>query len=464
MVKKVAIIGAGPAGLFAAHELVGSHEVTIIDKGKEVSKRKCPVDKGTSKRKKGECTQKCSPCQILTGVGGAGLFSDGKIIFSTKIGNNLTKIVGEERNQQIVDRVEDIFRGYGVEVEEDSLEKIAKIGDLKKIVTRCEDMRFVYARQTHVGTDKLKGLIEAYKKDLEEKGVRFLCRYNVADLNDKEVIIRNRGKKEEKIKYDKVIIAPGRSGAEWLEGIVEKHSIDYTYNPIDIGVRVEVPREITDDITNLVRDMKFYIRTRTYDEEVRTFCTCPGGIVTRETHEGFNLVNGHSEKDYESPNTNFAFLVNVVLTEPLTNTNKYGRDVARLAYGLGGGKPLLQRLGDIRRGRRSKWKKRFEFLVKPTFEDVVYGDISRALPKNIFTGIIEGMDKLNEVIPGVANNSTLLYAPEIKFHGLKVNTNEYLRTNKPNIYVAGDGAGLSRGIVGAACCGILAARGIIEDK
>lgn len=446
---KVTIVGAGPAGLFAAHKLAGYADVTVLDKGKDVSKRKCPSPN--------KCDAKCKPCNILSGVGGAGLFSDGKIIFSNKIGNNLTPIVGDEKNSELVKGVQEIFKNYGVEVVSLSKTKNKKLLQLKK-KSRILGGDFLYEPQAHVGTDYLIDLIQKFRDDLEEKGVEFLDKTNVKNITCDEVIT-NKGD----LSYDKLLIAPGRSGARWLEKVVNELKIEHTYNPIDIGVRVEILREITDDITNVVRDMKFYLKSDTYQDLVRTFCTCPGGKVTRETHDDFNLVNGHSDSEDSSQNTNFSFLVTMPLTEPLSNTNSYGYVVAELGYVTGVKKPILQRLGDIRRGGRSHIKKKDEFLVKPTLDDVVYGDIGLALPYRIEMDIIEGLTKLGKIIPGVDNDETLIYAPEIKFHGLKVKTDKYLTTNKGNVYVAGDGAGLSRGIAGAACCGVLAAEGILKD-
>lgn len=446
---RVVIIGAGPAGLFAAYKLAGKSDITVIDKGRDIESRKCPSPR--------RCKETCKPCNKLCGIGGAGLFSDGKIIFSDKIGSNLTPIIGEEKNNKLVKKVRNIFKEYGVTAEELTKEDKEKIEELKK-KARIAGGDFLYAPQTHIGTDKLRDLIYNFKKDLAEKGVHFLDRTDVIKINDK--VLTSKGD----LDYDKVILAPGRVGASWLEEVVQSLGLSYSYNPIDVGVRVEVPREITDDVTNVVRDMKFYLKSNTYSDLLRTFCTCPGGKVTRETHKGFNLVNGHSESDCEGPNTNFAFLVTMPLTTPQSNTNHYGYGVANLAYITGVKQPILQRLGDIRKGHRSHAEKKGEFLVKSTLEDVIYGDIGLAIPYRIEIDILEGLEKLDKIIPGVANDETLLYAPEIKFHGLRPYTNKYLAaTKKKNVYFAGDGAGLSRGIAGAACSGMLAAEGILKD-
>ena len=447
---KVIIVGGGPAGLFAAYELADFCDVTIIDKGRDSEKRICPYPNN--------CKKSCKPCNVVCGIGGAGLFSDGKIIFDTEVGTNLTEIIGLKKNKNLVEKVEKIFSEYSVFARELTNDEIALLNEIRKKASQA-DIKFVYTRQAHVGTNNLKDLISKFKNDLEVRGVEFLCKEEVKDIIPNENKIRTT---KGVYKYDKLILAPGRVGASWLEKIVKKLGIKYEYSPIDIGVRVEVSREITDWITNLVRDMKFhmYLKNKIF---ARTFCTCPGGKVTKETHDDFVLVNGYSEKGDPGENTNFAFLIRISLTNPLSNTNEYGREVAALANTIGKGKIILQRLGDLRMEKRSKEKHKFNYLVKPTLDDVVYGDISLALPGKIIKNIVAGIERLNKVIPGVANDSTLLYAPEIKFHGLKIKTNKYLETNIKDIYVGGDGAGLSRGIAGAAACGVLIGEGIKKD-
>lgn len=455
--KKVAIIGAGPAGLFAAYELAAKADVTILDKGKTIEGRKCPTP--------GNCHKKCKGlCSVLYGEGGAGLMSDGKIIFHTEVGSNLNSIndIGSKKNQELVDRVEDIFKLYGVEREEETKKKDKQIKNLEAKATKA-GIRSISTKLAHVGTNDLPTLMKRFRDDLKSRGVTFNTNTDVTKVstgNGKLIIHTKKGPET----YDKVIIAPGRVGAKWLKGIVDDLGIEYGYNPMDLGVRVEVKREITDPITDLVRDMKFYIETPTYHDIVRTFCTCPGGKVARETHDlGFNLVNGQSEKGDKYENTNFAFLVTIPFTEPMANGNEYSRLEAEKIKELGGDKPILQRLGDLRSGRRSKKKDLAKYLVKPSLDNVTFGDIGLALSYRIVIDLIEGFNMLNKIMPGIADDNTLLYAPETKFHSIKIkNADPYLQTNIPGLYVAGDGAGLSRGIVGAAATGVLAAEGILR--
>jgi len=272
--------------------------------------------------------------------------------------------------------------------------------------------------------------------------------------------VKLKNGKEIGAKY--VLVAPGRVGAPWLNDVVSRHKIKAKFGPIDVGVRVEVQSIIMDPVIKINRDPKFHMRTKTYDDFVRTFCTNHEGYVVKERYDGFIGVNGHSLSEKKAANSNFAFLVRIQLTEPVEDTIKYGRSIAKLATNIGGGKPILQRLGDLRRGRRSHEKSILDNPVQNSLKDITPGDIAMALPHRIVTDIMEGLDQLNEVIPGVANDSTLLYAPEIKFYATQVQVDSGMESSLRNLFAAGDGAGLSRDIVNAAATGILAARGIMK--
>jgi len=434
---KVIIVGCGPAGLFAAFKLAGKCEVLILDRGPCLEER--IKDKSN----------------LLHGEGGAGLFSDGKLNFSPEIGNNLAELIGHSKLSELINEVENIFKKYNIKVKEIDRKKAHEL----EILAVQNGMKYLPIRQAHVGSDHLPEVISKLSNDLRKKGVEFIFNTEVEEIGKNSIITT----KKEKFKFDKLLIAPGRSGARWLERIVKEKGMNYIYNPVDIGVRVEVPALIMEEICEINWDPKVHIRTPTYDDFVRTFCVSPYGYVVKEENEKYCLVNGHSWKGKRSSNTNFAFLVKIQLTEPLENTNLYGESIAIQATTIGGNKPILQRLGDLRRGRRSTWSRLEKSHVKPTLIDVTPGDIAMALPYRFVKDIIEGLDILNKLIPGVADDGTLLYATEIKFHGLRVLTDEFLRTSIPEIYVAGDGAGLSRGIVGAAVSGLLAAEGILKD-
>jgi len=446
----VAIVGAGPAGMFTARELAlrSKLRVLIIDEGKDVRDRL-----------QGD---HYDPADIMRGVGGTGTFSDGTLNLRPDVGGDLYALMGHDEAWDLVNYVDEAFLDYGApsSLSEPKGQKLAQL----KRKAAAAGMQFIEARQRHIGSDRTPGVIERFKKDLEARGVEFKLQTRATDLlvEDKgcKGVVADHGV----INATNVLVAPGRGGALWLEQMVAKHGIEASHGPIDMGVRVEVPAIVMEPITAINRDPKFHVRTKRYDDFVRTFCTNHQGFVVCETYNDFIGVNGHSLKGKQSPNTNFSLLVQVNLTEPLEDTTSYGRSVARLATTIGGGKPLLQRMGDLRRGRRSTWPRIERNPVKATLRDVTPGDISMALPHRVVMDLIEGLETLNEAIPGVSADSTLLYAPEIKFYAIKVAVDPHMETSLPGLWAAGDGAGLSRGIIGAAATGILAGRGILSKR
>lgn len=452
----VIIVGAGPAGMFAADELAGKMEVLIIDKGRDINERECKMNLRS-------ICMHCDPCDIMCGAGGAGTYSDGTLNLRPDIGGDLAEQTGDpEYAWQLVDHVDKVFLKYGAP-EQLYIPKGEEVEQLKRRAASV-GARFIEITQRHIGSDNAPVVIGNFVKDLRERGIEFLLETKVADLiiengNCSGVILRDGTKITSRF----TIIAPGRIGAEWIDEIVGKHKIGAKYAPIDVGVRVEVPAIVMDPITKINRDPKFHIQTKTYDDFVRTFCTNEHGFVVKEEYEGFIATNGHSMRNMESENTNFAFIVRVELTEPMENTVRYGRSIARLATTIGGGKPVLQRMGDLRRGRRSTEKRLRRNSVINTLKDVTPGDISMALPHRIVTDIKEGLEVLNEIIPGVASDSTLLYAPEVKFYSMQVQVDRNMGTTIKNLFAAGDGAGLSRDIVNAAATGVIAARGILKE-
>jgi uncharacterized FAD-dependent dehydrogenase len=453
----VVIIGAGPAGLFAAAKLASHLKVIIIDKGRGMDGRACVA------LKNGSC-RKCLPCNITGGLGGAGGLSDGKLNLRPDIGGNLEEFVSKEEAWNIIHEIDEFFLRHGApdELYSPSQDDIAEI--LKK--SAASGIKFIPIVQRHIGSDKTPDVINSIKEELENKGVIFLLENEVLDIvaggRIEGIVARNKTKDEFKIKCDYVIAAPGRVGAYWLSDQLKRLKIPIKYNPVDIGVRVEVPQIVMNSITEIEWDPKFHITTKTYDDFVRTFCVCPKGFVVEEVYDTFVGVNGHSMREKLSKNTNFAFLVRVELTEPTENTSAYAFSIASIANILGSGKPIIQRLGDLKRGRRSTWKRIEKSNVSPTFKNVVPGDIAMALPNRLVMDIIEGLEALNEVIPGVASDSTLLYAPEIKLYAMRTEVDHGMKTRVEGLYVAGDGAGVSRGIVGAAATGIIASNSILR--
>jgi hypothetical protein len=464
----VILVGAGPAGLFAANELKEQwieregqkRRILVVDKGKDVDERRCFVEEV------GYC-QHCKGCNIMCGVGGSGTFSDGTLNLRPDVGGDLTEFCDDETAWQLVKEVDEIFLKHGMP---DELYN-GTPEDIEELKRRAASVgaNFIEINQRHIGSDKTQAVIKAFKADLVAHGIEFMLNTHVVDLLIEE---EGKGGQQTKIcrgvitedgtiiKSGCTLLAPGRVGASWVDNLIKKHKIDAEYVDIDVGVRVEVPAITMNPVTKINRDPKFHIRTKRYDDFARTFCTNEQGFVVKEEYSDFIGVNGHSLKSKKSENTNFAFLVRVGLTEPVENTTRYGRSIAKLATTIGGGKPIIQRMGDLRRGRRSTWERIERNLVRNTLTDVTPGDISMALPHRITMDIIEGLEKLNEIIPGVAADSTLLYAPEIKFYAMRMKVDSHMETVVKGLFAAGDGAGLSRDIVNAAATGILAARGI----
>ena len=460
----VVIIGAGPAGLFAAYELITKNKnlsIAILDRGKKAEKRVCPMNKNNI-----PCAN-CEPCSILSGYGGAGTFSDGKLNFIPKLGkSDLFKYMDQSEAYKLIDDTEEIFTKFGMDNKvyptnmEEAIkirEKIAKVGANLLII-----------KQKHLGSDKLPEYIINFTNFLEENGVKIFENCNVLDVicekNSEYKIMYKNNKDELEMKCKNVIIAPGRTGAKWVQELADKYNIPYESKSIEIGVRVEVRKEILQDITSIIYDPTIFIKTDTYNDEVRTFCTNPGGFVTKENYEGYICVNGHSLNDIKSNNSNFAFISKVNLTHPTTNTRQYGESIARIANVLGAGKPIIQTLKDLKQGRRSVIDKIKKGFVEPTLKDCVAGDLALVLPHRIIKNIIEGLEKLDEIIPGVNNGETLLYGPEIKFFSNEITTNNQMKLENYNIYFIGDGSGKAGNIVSAAATGLIAARDILKNN
>ena len=451
----VIIVGAGPAGLFSAYYLSehSNKKVLLIEKGKIPQKRNCPV------KSYRECI-KCKPCNILSGIGGAGLFSDGKLNYIYKLGKtDLAQFMPRHQAEKLIDETEQIFNKFGMDgpVYPTDMEEARQI---RKRAKRY-GIDLLIIKQKHLGSDRLPEHIAAMADHIKSKGVVMHTSEEV-----KEVLIENNhavGVVTNRKNYfaDNVILAPGRVGADWVGGVAQKYNIGLKQRGIEVGVRVEVHKDIMQDLCDVIYDPTFFIQTAKYDDQTRTFCTNKGGFVSLERYSNFVCVNGHAYRDKKSQNTNFAFLSKVVLTEPVTDNQAYGESIGSLATLIGGGKPILQRFGDLKRGRRSTWHRIRKGYIDPTMTDVVCGDIAMALPERILTNIIEGLEKLNCVVPGVANDETLLYAPEIKFFATQIDTSNNLETKINGIYVAGDGPGVAGNIVSASATGLIPAKAII---
>ncbi len=460
----VVVIGAGPAGLFCAYELINNNpklKIALVDRGKKADTRMCPM-----KVNGGKCLN-CNPCQIMCGYGGAGTFSDGKLNFIPKLGkSDLFKYMSESEAYKIIDDAESIFTKFKMDsdVYPSNMDEAASI---QKEVAKT-GARLLLIKQKHLGSDKLPKYIKDFTDYLENKGIEILENTDVTDIvsNSKTdyVVIAKKLNKDISFNTKKVVVAPGRTGAKWIQELADKYKIPYTSQSIEIGVRVEVRKEILEDITNVIYDPTIFIKTDTYADEIRTFCTNPGGFVAKENYYGFICVNGHSLKDIKSNNSNFAFISKVGLTQPVTNTRQYGESIARIANVLGDSKPIVQSLRDLRKGRRSEWKRINKGFIEPTLKDCVAGDLALVLPHRIITNILEGLEKLDKIIPGVNNDETLLYGPEIKFFSNEIDTNNKFKLENYDIYFIGDGAGKAGNIVTAACTGLIAARDILDES
>ena len=449
----VVIIGAGPAGLFAALELAPHTTVTVVEEGLEPLKRECPVSA------KNNCVN-CTPCHVTSGVGGAGALSDGKLNLTYKIGGDPQSLQKTpDEIQELINYIDQIFLKFGADEELFGMNERAL--EWLKRKASSNGIEFISGKQRHMGTDKTQMIISTFYEYLKEKGVNFQLRTKVEDIRKEDggfVLKTSKGD----ITCDYLIAAPGRAGAYWLRTRASKLKAESRYGPIDVGLRVEFPAEIYAPIEKVMYDAKFHLYTKTYDDFVRTFCTNPYGFVTVEKYESFVLVNGDARKDIKSENTNLAILSRVELTDPVEDTTEYGRSIARLANTIGGGKPIIQRYKDLIRGKRSTWSRISRALISPTLKDVTPGDIAMALPNRIVKNMIEGIERLDAVIEGIASDSTLLYAPEIKFYDTTYAVNEDLETNVPGFFVAGDASGFSRGIIYASVTGVIAARGIVK--
>ncbi len=456
------IVGAGPAGLFAAYELTKKDKklkVGIIEKGSLVKNRVCPMNKY------GVPCKNCNPCAILSGYGGAGTFSDGKLNFIPRLGkSDLTKYMSESTAIKLIDETEEIFTKFKMDAEvfPSNMEEAKAIQ--KKVA--ISGAKLLLIKQKHLGSDHLPEYIEGITDYLESKNVDLFEKTNVLDIETinetKHILKCEQGKKKLELEAKYVIVAPGRTGAKWVQEYSDKHNIRYLSQSIEIGVRVEVRKEILEEITNIIYDPTIFIKTQTYGDEIRTFCTNPGGFVSKENYYGYICVNGHALKDIKSNNSNFAFISKVNLTEPVTNTRLYGESIAKIANVLGDGKPIIQSLKDLRSGRRSEWHRLNKGFIEPTLKDCVAGDLALVMPHRIITNILEGLEILDRIIPGVNNDDTLLYGPEIKFFSNEIETDNNFKLQEDNIYFIGDGSGKAGNIVTAAATGLVSARDIIK--
>lgn len=451
------IIGCGEAGLYAAYELLQTApemSILILEKGKDINNRKCPIVEGKVK----ECIN-CDTCSIMNGFGGAGAFSDGKFNFTTDFGGWLTDFMDEKEVMDLIEHVDGINVSFGATKERYSTQSEAA-KRLEKEALQY-DLHLLQAECKHLGTENnLKILTNIYNYLNEKIEIRFNTEVSQIKANGQLGVKLST---DEELTCDYLIAAPGRSGAEWFASQCKNNDIELTNNQVDIGVRVELPAVVFQHITDVVYESKLVFRTKQYGDSVRTFCMNPYGYVVTENVDGIQTVNGHSYSDasLRSKNTNFALLVSNKFTEPFSEPYKYGKHIASLSNMLAGG-VLVQRFGDLMRGSRTTEHRLSKSTVKPTLKAATPGDLSLALPKRQLDDIIEMIQALDKIAPGTANYDTLLYGAEVKFYSSRVSLDNNLETKVPGLFAIGDGAGITRGLAQAGASGVKVARVIAE--
>lgn len=459
----VIIVGAGPAGIFTALELLrnGSKDkILLIEKGKPVEKRHCP------KAELGKCVN-CKPsCAITTGFSGAGAFSDGKLSLSYEVGGDLPDLIGPMLAQELIEYTDKIYLEFGADPHVEGISDGDDIKEIRKNAIKA-NLKLVDCPIRHLGTEKAQQLYLDIQNWLLDHGVEMLFSTEceniiIEDKVCKGVIVDDKGKK---IEYyaPEVIIATGRRGADWLENLCETHGIAHKPGTVDIGVRVECRNEVMEKVNKVLYESKLIGYPKPWKNKVRTFCQNPGGFVAQENYDNdLAVVNGHSYKEKKSDNTNLAILVSHNFNDPFNQPIAYAQKVGELTNMLASGHILVQRYGDILDGKRT-WAKELAFSnVKPTLKDAVPGDITAAMPYRAMTNIIEFIKMLDVVVPGFASTETLLYSPELKFYSNKVRMDENLDTNIKGLHCLGDSSGWTRGLMMSSVMGVLMGRKLLN--
>ncbi len=458
----VVIVGAGPAGIFTALEMLrgGSKKnIIIVEKGQSIEKRSCP------KHKTQKCVN-CKPyCHITTGFSGAGAFSDGKLSLSCEVGGDLPRLVGEALVQDTIDYTDKIYLEFGADDHIEGLENTDEVKEIRKRAIRA-GLKLVDCPIRHLGTEKAQSLYLAIEKHLQKNGVEILFGYECTNLllsgADCHGVVISNGKDERTVLAEHTVIATGRRGADWLEKICAEHSIAHQPGTVDIGVRVEVRNEVMETVNRVLYESKLVGYPKPFKNKVRTFCQNPGGFVSQENYDNdLAVVNGHSYKELKSDNTNVAILCSHNFSEPFNQPIAYAQKVGELTNMLGAGHIMVQRFGDILDGKRTWQKELAQSNVRPTLPDAVAGDITAAMPYRAMTNIIGFIQAVDEVVPGFASTETLLYSPELKFYSNRVKMDTDFNTNVKGLHCLGDSSGWTRGLMMASVMGVLMGRKLI---
>jgi len=451
----ILIIGAGPGGIFSAYELAKADrglKIGVVELGRELSKRKCPIDGKTVK----SCIR-CPVCSIMSGFGGAGAFSDGKYNITNQFGGTLYEHVGKQYAIELMQYVDEINMSHGGE----GTKLYSTANSQIKRMCLENGLHLLDAQVRHLGTDINYVVLENIYNELKDKvDFRFNSAVERVERIEGGYALTVGG---ERLTAKKCIVSVGRSGSKWMESVCNEMGITTHSNRVDIGVRVELPADIWTPLTDKLYESKIVYRTEKFEDLVRTFCMNPHGVVVNENTNGIVTVNGHSyeDKSKHTENTNFALLVSKHFSEPFKDSNGYGESIARLSNMLGGG-VIVQRFGDLVRGRRSTEKRIADSFVTPTLA-ATPGDLSLVIPKRILDGIIEMIYALDKIAPGTANDDTLLYGVEVKFYNMEVEIDENLETTSRGLYVIGDCSGVTHSLSHASASGIHVARHILEN-
>lgn len=458
----VIIVGAGPAGIFTALEMIKGgtkKKIAIFEKGVSIEKRNCP--KGKTKK----CVN-CKPyCHITTGFSGAGAFSDGKLSLSYEVGGDLPELIGSDFAQEMIQYTDQIYLEFGADTKVEGVDGSDKVKDIRKRAIQS-GLKLVDCPIRHLGTEAAQVIYSKIEEYLITSGVDIhfgqVCKEIIVKDGVCTGIIIADAKKEEETQSvfgDNIIIATGRKGADWLEKMCEVHEIEHQPGTVDIGVRVEVRNEVMEDVNNVLYESKLIGYPLPFKNKVRTFCQNPGGFVSQENYDNnLAVVNGHSYKKLKSQNTNLAILCSHNFSEPFNKPIEYAKKVGELVNMLGSGQILVQRFGDILDGKRTWQKELDRSNVKPTLPDAIAGDITSAMPYRTMVNIINFIKAVDTVVPGFASRETLLYSPEIKFYSNRVKMDEKFNTNIKNLHCLGDSSGWTRGLMMASVMGVLMGR------